>query len=128
MANTNSSVRKPTKKQMFTALLAMPGLSQEQKDFIQHEIELLEKKNSGEKKPTATQVANEALKVAIVEAVEPNRLYTVTEMIKEIPALAGLTNQKVSPLANQLVEEGKLVKTVEKRRSFFSLPSAPAEV
>ena len=128
MATPNSSVRKPTKKQMITALRATPGLSQEQKDFIQHEIDLLEKKNSGEKKPTATQVANEALKVAIVEAVEPNRLYTVTEMIKEIPALAGLTNQKVSPLANQLVEEGKLVKTVEKRRSFFSLPSAPAEV
>ena len=128
MANSTPSVRKPTKKQMFTGLLAMPGLSEEQKAFIQHEIDLLEKKNSGEKKPTATQVANEALKVAIVEAVEPNRLYTVTEMIKEIPALAGLTNQKVSPLANQLVEEGKLVKTVEKRRSYFSLPSAPAEV
>ncbi len=128
MATTTSSVRKPTKKQMFTDLLAMPGLSEEQKAFIRHEIELLEKKNSGEKKPTATQVANEALKVAIVEAVEPNRLYTVTEMIKEIPALAGLTNQKVSPLANQLVEEGKLTKTVEKRRSYFSLPSAPAEV
>jgi hypothetical protein len=128
MANTTSSVRKPTKKQMFTELLATPGLTQAQKDFIQHEIELLEKKNAGEKKPTATQVANEALKVAIVEAVEPNRLYTVTEMIKEIPALAGLTNQKVSPLANQLVEEGKLTKTVEKRRSYFSLPSTPAEV
>ena len=121
MSNPTSSVRKPTKKQMFTALLAMPGLSQEQKDFIQHEIDLLEKKNSGEKKPTATQVANEALKVAIVEAVEPNRQYTVTEMIKEIPALADLTNQKVSPLANQLVEEGKLIKTVDKRRSYFSL-------
>lgn len=121
MATTTSSVRKPTKKQMFTELLAMPSLSQEQKDFIQHEIDLLEKKNSGEKKPTATQVANEALKVAIVEAVEPNRQYTVTEMIKEIPALAGLTNQKVSPLANQLVEEGKLIKTVDKRRSYFSL-------
>lgn len=121
MATTTSSVHKPTKKQMFTELLAMPGLSQEQKDFIQHEIDLLEKKNSGEKKPTATQVANEALKVAIVEAVEPNRQYTVTEMIKEIPALAGLTNQKVSPLANQLVEEGKLIKTVDKRRSYFSL-------
>ena len=128
MATTTSSVRKLTKKQMFEGLLAMPGLSQEQKDFIQHEIDLLEKKNSGEKKPTATQVANEALKMAIVEAVEPNRLYTVTEMIKEIPALAGLTNQKVSPLANQLVEEGKLTKMVEKRRSYFSLPSAPAEV
>jgi hypothetical protein len=128
MSNANVSVRKPTKKQMFEGLLAMPNLSTEQQDFIKHELELLAKKNSGEKKPTATQVANEALKAAIVEAVEPNRLYTVTEMIKEIPALAGLTNQKVSPLANQLVEEGKLTKTVEKRRSYFSLPSTPAEV
>ena len=78
MSNPTPSVRKPTKKQMFEGLRNMPGLSQEQKDFIQHEIDLLEKKNSGEKKPTATQVANEALKVAIVEAVEPNRQYTVT--------------------------------------------------
>lgn len=116
-----TAVRKPTKKQMFTALLEMPGLSQEQKDFINHEIELLEKKNSGEKKPTATQVANEALKTAILNGMEANRLYTVTELIKEIPALAGLTNQKVSPLANQLVEDGKLTKTSEKRRSYFSL-------
>lgn len=128
MSNANVSVRKPTKKQMFEGLLAMPNLSNEQKEFINHELELLAKKNSGEKKPTATQVANEALKVAIVEGMEANRLYTVTELIKEIPALAGLTNQKVSPLANQLVEDGKLTKTTEKRRSYFSLPSASAEV
>ena len=120
MATTNS-VRKPTKKQMFDGLLKMPGLSQEQIDFIKHEIELLEKKNSGEKKPTATQVANEALKTAILEGMEINRLYTVTEVIKEIPAVAGLTNQKVSPLMNQLVDAGKLVKTTEKRRSYFQL-------
>lgn len=123
MSNANVSVRKPTKKQMFEGLLAMPNLSAEQKEFINHELELLVKKNSGEKKPTATQIANEALKVAMVEGMEANRLYTITELIKEIPALAGLTNQKVSPLANQLVEEGKLTKTTEKRRSYFSLPA-----
>lgn len=118
MATTNS-VRKPTKREMFDGLLKMPGLSQAQIDFINHEIELLTKKNSGEKKPTATQVANEALKTAIFEGMEINRLYTVTEVIKEIPAVAGLTNQKVSPLMNQMVEGGLLVKTTEKRRSYF---------
>ena len=122
MANINSSsVRKPTKKQMFEGLLKMEGLSQEQIDFINHELELLSKKNSGEKKPTATQVANEALKVAIYEGMQDNRLYTVTEVIKEIPAVAGLTNQKVSPLMNQMVESGLLTKTVEKRRSYFKV-------
>lgn len=121
MSNTTNSVRKPTKREMFTDLLALPGLSQAQIDFINHELELLTKKNSGDKKPTATQLANEALKSAIVEGMEVNRLYSVTEMIKEIPALAGLNPQKVSPLANQLVEANLLVKTVEKRRSFFQL-------
>ena len=121
MSNTTNSVRKPTKREMFTGLLALPGLSQAQIDFINHELELLTKKNSGDKKPTATQLANEALKSAIVEGMEANRLYSVTEMIKEIPALAGLNPQKVSPLANQLVEAGRLVKTIEKRRSFFQL-------
>ena len=122
MANTNSSsVRKPTKKQMFEGLLAMPNITEEQKQFINHEIELLTKKNSGDKKPTATQIANEALKVAIAEGMEANRLYTVTEVIKEIPACAGLNNQKVSPLMNQMVLSGLLTKTEEKRRSYFQL-------
>ena len=119
MSNTTSSVRKPTKREMFEGLKNVPGLSQAQVDFIDHELELLSKKNSGEKKPTATQVANEALKTAIAEGMELNRLYTVTEVIKEIPAVAGLTNQKVSPLMNQMVESGILVKTTEKRRSYF---------
>lgn len=126
MANTNStnSVRKPTKKQMFEELKKVPGLSAEQVAFIDHEIELLTKKNSGEKKPTATQVANEALKVAIFEGMQVNRLYAVTEVIKEIPAVAGLTNQKVSPLMNQMVEAGLLTKTTEKRRSYFQRVNA----
>lgn len=118
MATTNS-VRKPTKREMFDGLLKMPGLSQAQIDFINHEIELLTKKNSGEKAPTATQKANEVLKTEIFNDMEINRLYTVTEVIKEIPAAAGLTNQKVSPLMNQMVADGKLVKTTEKRRSYF---------
>lgn len=118
MATTNS-VRKPTKREMFEGLLKMPGLSQAQIDFINHEIELLTKKNSGEKKPTATQKANEIFKTEIFNGMEINRLYTVTEVIKEIPAVAGMTNQKVSPLMNQMVADGLLVKTTEKRRSYF---------
>ena len=123
MANTNSSVRKPTKKQMFTALLAMPGLSQEQKDFIQHEIDLLEKKNSGEKKPTATQVANEGIKQEILDGMVENRLYTITEMMKEIPAYGELTNQKISALLKQMVEAENpaIKKIVDKRKTYFQL-------
>jgi hypothetical protein len=119
--NTTSTTRKPTKRQMFEGLLTIPTLTQEQKDFIKHELELLAKKNSADKKPTAQQTANEAVKTAILDGMEPNRLYTITELIKEIPECADMTNQKVSALVRQLVDAGSVAKTADKRKSYFSL-------
>ena len=88
---------------------------------IDNELNLLAKKNSAEKKPTAQQVANDGIKTAIVEGMEANRLYTVTEIIKSIPACAELTNQRVSALLRGLVETGAVVRTEDKRKAYFSL-------
>jgi 3-dehydroquinate synthase class II len=88
---------------------------------IDNELALLAKKNSAEKKPTAQQTANEGVKVAIVEGMEPNRLYTVTEIIKSIPECAEMTNQRVSALLRQLVEGGQVKRTEDKRKAYFSL-------
>ena len=79
-----------------------------------------EKKATGERKPTATQVANESLKVAILSymAEQPNRLFTISELIKEVPELEGLSNQKVSALVTQMVGIS-IKKIVEKRKSNF---------
>ena len=91
---------------------------------IDNELELLAKKNSADRKPTKTQEANAVLKVAIVEGMEPNRLYTVSELMKVIPALAedeNITNQKVSALLRQLVLEGVVKRTEDKRKAYFSL-------
>ena len=86
-----------------------------------NELALLAKKNSAEKKPTAQQTANVGIMSAITEGMEPNRLYTVTEVIKEIPQCAELTNQRVSALLRQLVEGGKVKRTEDKRKAYFSL-------
>ena len=88
---------------------------------IDNELALLAKKNSAEKKPTAQQTANVGIMSAITEGMEPNRLYTVTEVIKEIPQCAELTNQRVSALLRQLVEAGKVKRTEDKRKAYFSL-------
>ena len=89
-------------------------------EFIDHELELLAKKNSAEKKPTAQQTANEGIKSAIVEGMEADKKYTITDLIKSIPDCADLTNQRVSNLVRQLVSEGKVVRTEEKRKAYFS--------
>ena len=113
--------KKLTKAQMFAQIKANYPLTADEVKFIDHELELLSKKNSAEKKPTAQQTANEGIKTAIVEGMEPNRLYTVTEVIKEIPQCADMTNQRVSALLRQLVEAGKVKRTEDKRKAYFQV-------
>ena len=122
MTNTTTST-KLTKAQKFAMLRAIPAVAENAMlvEFIDHEVELLSKKNSAEKKPTAQQVANAGIVTAIIEGMEPNRLYTVTEVIKSIPQCADLTNQRVSALLRQLVEAGKVKRTEDKRKAYFSL-------
>ena len=79
-----------------------------------------EKKSSAERKPTATQIANEHLKDVILEVLtEATEPMTVSEIIKEHAELAELSTQKVSPQLAKLVDEKKVNKTTEKRKSYF---------
>lgn len=78
-----------------------------------------EKRNSAERKPTKAQLANEELKAQVM-AVLTAEPATVTDLMGKSDALGALSNQKVSALVNALVDEGKAVKTVEKRKSYFS--------
>ena len=79
------------------------------------------KRNSAERKPTKAQVANEALKEQVL-AVLTIENATVTDIMGKSDALSALSNQKVSALVNALVEDGKAVKEVLKRKSYFRLP------
>ena len=115
MANT-----KMTKRDYFTAILSKYPLTDAEKAFVEHELELLEKKNSAEKKPTAQQIANDGIKTAILAGMTPNRLYTITEIQKEIPECADLSNQRVSALIRQMVGN-EIVRTEDKRKAYFSL-------
>ena len=119
---TNS--KKMTKRDYFNILRASYPATAENYDevigFIDHELELLAKKNAAEKKPTAVQVANEGIKQAIVNGMEPNKLYTITDIIKSVPECADLTNQRVSALVRQLMPE-YIERVEEKRKAYFRL-------
>ena len=47
---------------------------------------------------------------------------TVTELQATSDMLGSLSNQKVSSLLRQLVDTNKVVKVVDKKKAFFSLP------
>lgn len=119
------NTKKMTKKDYFAILRSSYPVTAEDYDeviaFIDHELELLAKKNSAEKKPTAVQVANESIKADILASMEKDRLYTITEMIKEIPSCADLTNQRVSALVRQMYDcaEPTIERIEDKRKAYF---------
>ena len=116
MANS----QKLTKAQKYAMLKAIPAVAENSVlvEFIDHEVELLAKKNASEKKPTAQQTENEGIKSAIVESMESGKLYTITDIIKSVPACADLTNQRVSALVRQLIPPS-LERVEEKRKAYF---------
>lgn len=129
MTTTNTTSKKLTKKDYFNALLAIPAVKENSDlvKFVEHELELLAKKNisNGERKPSKLQEANSEIGKVIVANMERGKGYTVAEITKvaDLRDTNGdlLTTQKVSPIMNKLVEAGILIKTMEKRRSLFSL-------
>jgi len=119
--------KKMTKKEMFAMVQAVvENATVENKAemiaFIEHEIELLNKKSS-KSGQTKTQKENEILKENLLKAFESMEgPVTISEFQEKSAApVASLSNQKLSALLNQLVKAGKMVKTVEKKRSFFAL-------
>jgi predicted transcriptional regulator len=119
--DTMANTKKMTKREMFEQIKANYSLTTEEVAFINHELELLVKKNSAEKKPTAVQVANEGIKQSIVDGMEVGKKYTITDIMKSIDECAELSNQRVSALVRQLVTDGVVVRTEEKRKAYFSL-------
>ena len=113
--------KKMTKRDHFNALLNIDEVKGNSAlvEFINHEIDLLNRKNSTEKKPTATQVANQALMADIYEEMEADRLYSISEMIKEFPCCSDLSTPKVSAVIRLLIADGKVERIEEKRKAFF---------
>ena len=85
-------------------------------EFINHEIELLDKKKSSDTK-TKTQVENENIKNIIVETLRDlGKASTITELQNANTELSALSNQKISALLKQLVDTEIVVRDKNEKR------------
>lgn len=116
------SNKKMTKVEMFNAIKTVVADNEEFVAFIDHEIELLNKKSTN-KKPSKTQVENEEYKAEILATLTSDGV-TVTELQSKSEILGSLSNQRVSALLRQMIEANLVVKVVDKKKSYFSLPNA----
>ena len=122
------ATKKMTKKEMFAEIIKMMNgedysVSEDKMvEFCEHEIELLSKKSSGSGKPTKTQLENEGYKEVILTALaEIDKPVTISELMEYAEGLAGLKNQRVSAIMTQLKNAEKVVRTMEKKKAYFSL-------
>lgn len=77
-------------------------------------------KKKGSSKPTKTQVENEKVKEAILAVLaDCDEPITVKEILGLLEG--DYTSQKISALLRQLVNSGKVEKTIEKKVSRFAL-------
>lgn len=110
-----------TKKDMFNKIMDICVDNAEIVEFCTHEIELLDRKNSS-KGATKVQKENIELKAEIVKALgEIGKPVTISELQASNEKMAMFSNQKLSALLKQLVDAKEVDKTVDKKKSFFSV-------
>ena len=118
-----------TKKEMFAEIRKAVISNEEMVAFIDHEIELLNRKSGSPKKPTKTQVENDAYKATIVEYLTTaDAPKTIKEMQAEIADIAELTNQRaeltnqrITHMLTDLVKAGTLTKEYVKKTPYYSI-------
>ena len=130
MTNTTTTTKRITKAMRFADIKAL--LSGETPTngtdlaaalvFIDSELALLAKKNTSDKKPTKTQEENMGHKAKILDFLSGQvDGVTCTEVQKSIPEFADFQNQKIAALLRQLVEDGKVAKSMVKGKAMFAL-------
>lgn len=117
---------KMTKKDWFATIRAMvEGSGNERENeilaFIDHEVELLEKKSS-KSGQTKTQKENVEVVAKIENALrEVGKAVTITELQTASEEMSAYSNQKLSALLKQMVSKGTVVRTEDKKKAYFSL-------
>ena len=118
-----------TKKDYFEMIKGVCADRADIVDFCNHEIELLSRKNS-KSGATKTQKENEIVaNMLIEELAKVGKPITITDLMNTSEIIKGytlengnnLTNQKISAIFKQLVESQKIVKIVDKKKSYFSI-------
>ena len=119
-----------TKKEMFTELLTLSEVAS-RPDLvagIEHEIELLSRKNSRTRKPTAHQEENEILaeRIKAILFHAPKEGMTITGVVKALDD-DNITHSRINQLVKKLKDEGIVVRTEVKRKAYFKLSDEAKE-
>lgn len=114
---------KVTKREVINSMLANEVIASNEMyvAYLQNELALLDKKAQKKGKSDEELAELSRLKSVVAETLATVGKGTVTEIQKANSELSELSNQKVTSLLKALIEDGTVAKTVEGRKSMFSL-------
>ena len=121
MSNTKSE--KITNRKALSYVIDNCEIPAEVKDKLTAMVAALDKKSSAERKPTAKQTENAAIRAEVVEFINLNFEgdgFTCSDLIKVCPVCEGKSNQFVSALLRQAFLAGEISKGTVKRRTYFA--------
>ena len=120
---TETKVVKITKRDNINSLLAREDLTENERNFLVHELELLDKKNAYKAGKNAEKSAeNDKLKAEILSIIKKSGEGLATSAIaSKISATSGknITSQKVRPQLGALIADGAVENYKEKGVSLF---------
>lgn len=119
--------KKITKREVVEKMLADSNIKSNEVyvAYLKNELELLKKKSEN-KKATKNQTENVEIKEVIIEVLDRMGKGRAGEIQLAVQATdkekyATLTNQRTSAILKQMIDEGIVIKTVDKKVSTFSL-------
>ena len=116
--------KKTTKREYYELIKSKLADNADIVAFCDHEIELLDnrkKTTDGEKKLTPKQKENLALVATILDNMEIDTIYSISDMQRKIEVCKELTNQKISSLIRQAMSDGTIERVEVKGKAFFKL-------
>lgn len=99
-------------------------LTAEEIHFLKERKALHEKKNAS-RKPTKVQEANKALAEGVLDYMQenPNRLFTVSDLMKSVPCFVNyegdLTHSKANAIVKMLKDNGLVIRSEDKGKAYF---------
>ncbi len=119
---------KKVKRDYFMEIREIVKDNDELLKFVDHELELLARKNTGNTQ-TKVQKENQAVAEMLLEELAKAGRTTITDLMNTSEAIQNytlengnkLTNQKISAIFKQQLEAGNITKTVEKKKSYFAI-------
>lgn len=115
-----------TKREMFAQILTIDAVAEnpEMVEFLNHQIELLDSRKGGAKKPTKVQQENEGIKDIIYQVLSESETPMRVKDLLEDERLTDYSSSKITALLRQMLPEtgdGRVTRTIEKKVAYFSV-------